>query len=162
MNQPICVVVGPTASGKSELAIALAQRVPHGFPSGEVINADSMQLYRGMDIGTAKLGEHERGGVRHHLLDVLDVTAAASVAEFQAWARDAIADCHERGVLPILVGGSSLYIRAVIDRLEFPGTDADVRAKWAAQLAAQGSEELHAVLARRDPEAAASILPSNG
>jgi tRNA dimethylallyltransferase len=162
VNQPICVVVGPTASGKSELAIALARRAPDGSRPGEVINADSMQLYRGMDIGTAKLAVHERGGVRHHLLDVLEVTAAPSVAEFQAWARDAIADCRQRGVLPIVVGGSSLYVRAVIDRLDFPGTDADLRAKWAAELASRGPADLHATLAARDPEAAASILPSNG
>lgn len=162
MSQPIGVVVGPTASGKSELAIALARRFAERGTPGEIINADSMQLYRGMDIGTAKLGAHERGGVPHHLLDVLDVSAAASVAEFQAWARDAIADCHERGVRPILVGGSSLYVRAVIDRLDFPGTDAEVRARWTAELAAQGPEALHALLARRDSEAAASILPSNG
>ena len=153
----VLVIVGPTASGKSDLAIALAQRL-----SGEVINADSMQLYRGMDIGTAKLPEDERGGVAHHLLDVLDVTETASVAEFQALARDAIADCHERGVLPIVVGGSSLYVRAVIDNLEFPGTDADVRARWAAELDKRGPEALHGELAARDPDAAASILPSNG
>ena len=151
------VVLGPTASGKSELAIQLAQRI-----GGEVINADAMQLYRGMDIGTAKVPEPDRSGVTHHLLDVLDVKETASVAEFQALARAAIADCQARGVTPIVVGGSSLYIRAVIDRLEFPGTDAELRARWESELDARGAEALHAILAERDPEAAAQILPSNG
>lgn len=153
----VLVVVGPTASGKSELAVSLARQV-----KGEIVNADSMQLYRGMDIGTAKLPDAERHGVRHHLLDVLDVTAPASVAEFQGWAREAITDCHARDVLPIVVGGSSLYVRAVIDRLEFPGTEPDVRARWAAELAARGPTALHAELRQRDPAAAAAILPSNG
>jgi tRNA dimethylallyltransferase len=153
----VVVVVGPTASGKSDLAIALGSRL-----SGEIINADSMQLYRGMDVGTAKVPPDERGGVPHHLLDVLDVTKPGSVAEFQRAARAAIDDCQERGVVPIVVGGSSLYVRAVIDPLDFPGTDAAVRARWAEELQVHGSEALHAVLAERDPKAAAQILPSNG
>jgi tRNA dimethylallyltransferase len=152
------VVVGPTASGKSALAVSLCQRLG----AGEVINADSMQLYRGMDVGTAKITVAERAGVPHRLLDVLDVTAPAAVAEFQEWARRAITDCHARGVTPVVVGGSSLYIRAVIDRLEFPGTDTGVRARWEGELHARGPEALHAVLAEQDPKAAAQILPSNG
>ena len=151
-------VVGPTASGKSGLAVELAQRLG----GGEVVNADSMQLYRGMDIGTAKPTVAERSVVPHHLFDVLDVTETASVAEFQTMARDVIADCRDRGVMPIVVGGSALYVRAVFDRLDFPGTDADVRERWTAELGARGSQELHAELARRDPEAAASILSTNG
>ncbi len=151
-------VVGPTASGKSGLAVELARRLG----SAEVVNADSMQLYRGMDIGTAKPTVAERSVVPHHLFDVLDVLDTASVAEFQTLARDVIADCHGRGVTPILVGGSALYVRAVFDRLDFPGTDAGVRERWTAELDARGSEELHAELARRDPEAAASILSTNG
>ena len=150
------MVTGPTASGKSDLAIALAQRL-----GGEVINADSMQLYRGMDIGTAKLSEAEQGGVRHHLLDLLDVLDTASVAEFQGWARNAIHECHQRGVIPIVVGGSSLYIRAIIDQLEFPGTDPRVRARWEARLAELGPEALHFELAWLEPDAAKQILPSN-
>ena len=154
----IVVIVGPTASGKSDLAISVAQRLG----AGEVVNADSMQLYRGMDVGTAKVAPDERGGVPHHLLDVLDVTDPGSVAEFQRLARGVVDDCFGRDATPIVVGGSALYVRAVIDPFEFPGTDAAVRARWAAELEAQGSEALHAVLAERDPDAAAQILPSNG
>lgn len=154
----IVAVVGPTASGKSRLAVELAQRLG----SAEIVNADSMQLYRGMDIGTAKPTPDERSAVPHHLFDVLDVTQTASVAEFQSWAREAIAACHSRGVTPILVGGSALYVRAVLDRLDFPGTDAAVRERWAAELESRGAVALHAELASRDPEAAAIILPSNG
>jgi tRNA dimethylallyltransferase len=153
----IVAVVGPTASGKSSLAVAIAQRLG----SAEIVNADSMQLYRGMDIGTAKPTEAERGGVRHHVFDVLDVTETATVAQFQAWARAAIDDCRARGVTPVLVGGSALYLRAVLDPLEFPGTDPEVRARWTAELAQRGPEALHAELARRDPAAAAQILATN-
>lgn len=152
----VVVVAGPTASGKSDLSVALAERL-----GGEVVNADSMQIYRGMDIGTAKVPVEERRGVRHHVLDLLDVLDSASVAEFQAWARNAIDDCHARGVVPIVVGGSSLYIRAVIDGLEFPGTDPRVRARWEARLAEMGPEALHLELAWLEPEAAKQILPSN-
>jgi len=151
-------VVGPTASGKSRLAVELAQRLG----SAEVLNADSMQLYRGMDIGTAKPTVAERSVVPHHLFDVLDVTETASVAGFQTSAREAIAECHGRGVTPIVVGGSALYVRAVFDHLDFPGTDAGIRERWAAELGSRGPEALHAELARRDPEAAAGILASNG
>lgn len=154
---PVVVVVGPTGVGKSDLAIALARRL-----GGEVVNADAYQLYRGMDIGTAKTPVAERHDVPHHLLDVLDIHAAASVAEFQTAARGVVADCRSRGVVPVVAGGSSLYVRAVIDELDFPGTDPVVRAHWAAELERVGSNELHAELARRDPEAAAVILPSNG
>ena len=158
----VLVIVGPTASGKSALAVELCLRMAAAGRPAEVVNADSMQLYRGMDVGTAKITEPERRGVRHHLLDVLDVSEPGSVAEFQRLARAAIADCHARGVTPVVVGGSSLYVRAVIDRLDFPGTDADVRGRWEAELAARGAEALHALLAERDPDAAAQILPSNG
>jgi len=153
----VVTVVGPTASGKSSLAVALAQRLG----DAEIVNADSMQLYRGMDIGTAKPSVAERAGVPHHLFDVLDVTESAAVAEFQTWARAAIADCHRRGITPIVVGGSALYVRAVLDRLDFPGTDPEVRDRWKAELAARGADALHAELAERDPAAAAQILPTN-
>lgn len=153
----IVTIVGPTASGKSSLSVAVAQRLG----SAEIVNADSMQLYRGMDIGTAKSPVAERAGIPHHLLEVLDVTETASVAEFQALAREAIADCHSRGVTPIVVGGSALYVRAIVDRLDFPGTDPQVRQRWAAELASRGADALHAELARRDPAAAAQITPSN-
>lgn len=153
---------GPTASGKSSLAVDLALRLAdHGRPA-EVVNADSMLVYRGMDIGTAKPTEAERRGVRHHLVDIMDVTQSASVADFQRLARAAIADCHARGVVPIVVGGSALYMRAILDEFEFPGTDATVRARWEAELASRGPEALHADLAARDPAVAAGILPGNG
>ena len=154
---PIVAVVGPTAVGKSDLAVALAQRL-----GGDVVNTDSMQLYRGMDVGTAKLPLAERRGVRHHLLDVLEVTQSASVAEFQRWARDTITDCRARGVVPVLVGGSALYTRAVLDRFEFPGTDPEVRARHEQRLAEVGPEALHRHLAQVDPDAASRIFPSNG
>jgi tRNA dimethylallyltransferase len=153
----VIAVVGPTAAGKSDLGVALAQAL-----NGEVVNADSMQLYRGMDIGTAKLTAEERRGVPHHLLDIWDVTEAASVAEYQRLARVEIDRLHAAGRIPVLVGGSGLYVRAAIDALEFPGTDPDVRARLEAELAADGTGPLHARLAAVDPEAARAILPSNG
>jgi tRNA dimethylallyltransferase len=150
-------VVGPTAVGKSDLAVALALEL-----DGEVVNADSMQLYRGMDIGTAKLTHAERVGVPHHLLDVLDVREEANVAAYQAAARAAVADVQARGHVPILVGGSGLYVAAVVSGLDFPGTDATVRARLEAELAEQGPAALHSRLSKLDPPAAASILASNG
>ena len=121
-----------------------------------------MALYRGMDIGTAKPTSAERAAVRHHLMDVLDIEDDATVAEFQTMARSAIADCRRRVVIPILVGGSALYVRAVVDRFEFPGTDPGLRAALESDLADLGPEALHRRLAERDPEAAAAIMPGNG
>ncbi|PBC85468.1 tRNA dimethylallyltransferase [Streptomyces sp. 2224.1] len=153
----VIAVVGPTAAGKSDLGVALAQHV-----GGEVINADSMQLYRGMDIGTAKLTPEEQQGVPHRLLDIWDVTCAASVAEYQRLARAEIDRLLAEGRTPVLVGGSGLYVRGAIDALDFPGTDPDVRARLEAELAARGSGPLHARLAAADPEAGRAILASNG
>ncbi|MFI1962565.1 tRNA (adenosine(37)-N6)-dimethylallyltransferase MiaA [Streptomyces pathocidini] len=153
----VIAVVGPTAAGKSDLGVALAQRF-----GGEVVNADSMQLYRGMDIGTAKLTPGERQGVPHHLLDIWDVTRTASVAEYQRLARVELDRLLAAGRTPILVGGSGLYVRGAIDALEFPGTDPEVRARLEAELTERGSGVLHARLAEADPEAARAILPSNG
>jgi tRNA dimethylallyltransferase len=150
-------VVGPTAVGKSDLALALAQVL-----DGEVVNADSMQLYRGMDIGTAKLSHAERRGVPHHLLDVLDVREDANVAAYQESALEAVAAIRARGRVPILVGGSGLYVAAVVSGLDFPGTDPVVRARLEAELEAVGPGELHRRLADLDPASAAAILPSNG
>ncbi len=150
-------LVGPTASGKSDLSLDLAEAL-----GGEVVNTDSMQIYRGMDIGTAKLPVDERRGVVHHLLDVLEVTEPATVAEFQRWARDVIDDCRSRSVVPILVGGSALYTRAILDRFEFPGTDAEVRAALEVELAEIGPEALHTRLSSLDPAAAERIIPNNG
>ncbi|MCW2899327.1 MAG: tRNA delta(2)-isopentenylpyrophosphate transferase [Streptosporangiaceae bacterium] len=153
----IIAVVGPTAAGKSDLAVELALRT-----GGEALNTDSMQLYRGMDIGTAKLATPERRGVPHHLLDLWDVTETASVAEYQRLSREAIAEVSGRGHVPVLVGGSGLYVRAALDDLEFPGTDPAVRARLEAELATRGTEILYARLRDQDPEAACAILPSNG
>jgi tRNA dimethylallyltransferase len=154
---PVVAVVGPTATGKTALAVALARRL-----GGEVVNADSMQLYRGMDIGTAKPTVEERGGVPHHLLDVWHVRQAASVAEYAREAREVIDRLRRAGVLPLLVGGSGLYVRAVLDDLDLPGTDPTVRARLEQELAAEGPAALHSRLAAVDPEAAAAVLPTNG
>jgi tRNA dimethylallyltransferase len=153
----LIAIVGATATGKSDLAVDLALAL-----DGEVINADSMQLYRSMDIGTAKLTEAERRGVPHHLLDVWDVTKTASVAEYQDLAADAIADIEGRGKIPVLVGGSGLYIRAALGDLDFPGTDERIRERLEAELAAGGTLPLYRRLTEADPVAAAAILPSNG
>ena len=154
---PVVAVVGATASGKTGLSLDLAERL-----DGEVVNTDAMQQYAGMDVGTAKLPVAERRGIAHHLLDLLEVTEPASVAVFQQQARAVIAELRDRGVTPVLVGGSALYTRAVLDHFDFPGTDEEVRSRWEAELARVGSPALHAALAERDPEAAAAILPDNG
>jgi tRNA dimethylallyltransferase len=154
---PVVAVVGPTATGKTALAVALAHRL-----GGEVVNADSMQLYRGMDIGTAKPSRAERDGVPHHLLDLWHVREPASVAEYRQRARAEVDRLRAAGVVPLLVGGSGLYVRAVLDELDFPGTDPVVRARLSGELAAEGSAALHARLGTLDPAAAAAILPSNG
>lgn len=151
------VVLGPTATGKSDLGVDLALRL-----GGEVINADALQLYRGMDIGTAKLPPGDRRGVPHRLLDVLEVTEAASVAAYQRQARAQVEELLAAGRVPVLVGGSGLYLNAVLDDLTFPGTDPTVRARLEAELAVQGPERLHRRLAELDPPAAAAVLVSNG
>ncbi|HEY0451313.1 tRNA (adenosine(37)-N6)-dimethylallyltransferase MiaA [Actinophytocola sp.] len=150
-------IVGPTATGKSQLGIALAAAL-----GGEIVNTDAMQLYRGMDIGTAKVTADERRGVPHHLLDVLDVTETASVAAYQRDARATVERLLEKGRVPILVGGSGLYVRAILDDLEFPGTDPEIRTRLEDELARVGAEALHARLTLQDPLAATAILPSNG
>ena len=154
---PIVAIVGPTASGKTSLSLDLAEAL-----GGEVVNTDAMQVYRGMDIGTAKLPLAERRGIPHHLLDTLDVRDPATVAEFQGWARAAIGSLRERGVTPVLVGGSALYTRAILDRFEFPGTDPAVRGRLEAELAEVGSPALHARLRELDPVAAERIEVENG
>ena len=146
---PVIAVVGPTGSGKSDLAVNLALEL-----GGEVINADAMQFYRGMDIGTAKITMPERKGVPHHLLDTLDVTQEASVSDFQQQAREAIADIHSRGRRAILAGGSGLYVRAALDVLEFPGTDPSLRARLESEHAEAGTEALLERLRSVDPDSA--------
>lgn len=153
-DTPLIAVVGATATGKSDLAIALARQL-----DGEVINADALQLYRGMDIGTAKVTPDERAGVPHHLLDVLEVTEEASVSAYQRDAREAIAAIRSRRRTPILVGGSGLYVRAVLDDIEFPPTDAALRERLEQRIAQEGTEALHRELAASDPEAAGIIGP---
>jgi tRNA dimethylallyltransferase len=157
MSPRVIAVVGPTATGKSNLAVELACRL-----GGEVVNADAMQLYRGMDIGTAKLPPAARRGVRHHLIDVLDVTETASVAAYQRDARRIVEQLLTAGQVPVLTGGSGLYVRAVLDELDFPGTKPEIRAELEAELSEYGAPALHEQLQRLDPVAAGQILPSNG
>jgi tRNA dimethylallyltransferase len=157
-SRPVVVaVVGATATGKSELAVALAERL-----GGEVVNTDSMQLYRGMDVGTAKLPAGQRRGVAHHLLDVWDVRTPASVATYQAMAEGVLARLAASGRAAVLVGGSGLYVRAALGDLHFPGTDPVVRSRLEGELLAEGPAALHRRLAAVDPEAAGRILPGNG
>ena len=155
------VLVGPTAAGKSSLAAALVRRYDVEERRAEIVNADSMLVYRGMDIGTAKPSEAERAEIPHHMIDLLDVTENATVAEFQQLARQAIADCIARNSIPVVVGGSALYVRAIIDDFDFPGTDPAVRARLEHELSTQGAERLHRRLSEADPVAATRILPGN-
>ena len=154
---PVVAVVGPTASGKTDLSLDLAERL-----GGEIVNTDAMQVYRGMDIGTAKLPPAQRRSIPHHLLDTLSVRDPATVAEFQGWAREVIDDLRGRGSSPVLVGGSALYTRAILDRFEFPGTDAGIRRELEEELERVGSGALHLRLQGLDPEAAGRIIPGNG
>ena len=153
---PLIAVVGPTATGKSELALRICEAL-----HGEVVNADALQLYRGLDIGTAKLSEPERRGIRHHQLDVLEVTQEASVAAYQRQSRADVAAIRGRGGLPVLVGGSGLYVRAALDDLRIPPMDPEVRARWDERARAEGPGALYAVLRDRDPVAADAIEPGN-
>ncbi|OJX77223.1 MAG: tRNA (adenosine(37)-N6)-dimethylallyltransferase MiaA [Leifsonia sp. 71-9] len=155
-------IVGPTGTGKTDLSLALAERLRDRGQAAEVVNADAMQLYRGMDIGTAKIRPAEWRGVPHHLFDVLDVTEEATVARYQPEARAAIEVIQGRGAVPILVGGSGLYVSSVIFDFRFPGTDPVLRARLEAELAEQGPGMLFRRLAEVDPEAAARIGSSNG
>ncbi|MDQ1180169.1 tRNA dimethylallyltransferase [Rhodococcus sp. SORGH_AS 301] len=150
-------VIGPTATGKSALALDLAERL-----GGHIVNIDAMQQYRGMDIGTAKTPVAERRGIPHHRLDVLDVTETATVAAYQDAAVREIEELLEQSVVPVVVGGSMMYVQALLDRWQFPATDAAVRAELEARLAAEGVAALHRALAESDPAAAASILPTDG
>lgn len=153
----VVAIVGPTASGKSALAMDVAELI-----NGEIIGTDSMQAYRGMDIGTASPSEADRARVRHHMVDVWDIDRAVTVVEFRDRARAAIEDVHSRGKVPVVVGGSGLYVRAVLEEMDFPGTNPKVRGYWESELASKGASALHALLAERDPDAAAAIEPGNG
>lgn len=158
---PLVAVVGLTASGKSGFSLQLAAALGERGVACEIISADAFQLYRGMDIGTAKVSVQERGGIPHHLLDVLELEEKASVAAYQRSCRQVINEIRAREALPILVGGSGLYVRAVLDKIEFPGTDSGIRAQLEAQAAQLGIEKMHQRLAEVDPESAARIVPAN-
>lgn len=153
----VLAIVGPTASGKSDMAIILAEEL-----GGEVVSADAMQVYQGMDIGTAKVPVGGRRGIPHHLIDILDPVEESSAADIQRRGRLAIDEIRSAGRVPIVAGGSGLYISALLDDLEFGGTDRQIRSRLEDDLAAMGPEELHAQLSRIDPAAAGAILPSNG
>lgn len=153
----IIAIVGPTAVGKSDLAIDLAEMI-----EAEIVSADSMQVYVGMDIGTAKVTEADRRGVPHHMIDVWDPGHDVSVVEFRDRAREAIEDIEGRGRPVIIVGGSWQYVQAILDELDFPGTDPQVRARLEAELAEHGAAAMHARLAALDAVAAQAILPTNG
>ena len=156
MSRPIAVI-GPTGTGKSQLALALAE-----YLGGEIVNADAMQQYRGMNMGPAKVDIADRRGIPHHQLDVLDVTETATVARYQQAAVADVEAIAARGVIPVIVGGSMLYIQSLLDDWEFPATDAAVRARWEARLSDRGPAALHTELASRDPVAAAAILITDG
>ncbi|HTY27253.1 MAG TPA: tRNA (adenosine(37)-N6)-dimethylallyltransferase MiaA [Mycobacterium sp.] len=154
--RPIAVI-GPTGTGKTQLALEMAERL-----GGEIVNADAMQQYRGMDIGTAKLSPAERHGIPHHQLDVLDITETATVARYQQAAVADVEAIAARGAVPVIVGGSMMYIQSLLDDWAFPATDPQVRARWEQRLAEIGVAALHTELAGLDPAAAAAILATDG
>ena len=156
MVSPLIIICGPTATGKSDLAIGVAQKY-----NGEIVNADSMQLYRGMDIGTAKVTFSERRDIPHHLLDILEVTETASVAQYQELARDRIDEIRNRDKAAIVVGGTGLYIKSILDEMNFPDTDPAIRKKLEEEGETFGTAELYSRLRLLDPEAAAAIEPAN-
>ena len=158
---PLVALVGATGTGKSDLALSVARELGESGVAAEIVNADAMQLYRGMDIGTAKVPEGQRWGIPHHVFDIWEVTREASVADYQSIARAAIRDVQSRGAVPLLVGGSGLYVSAVLYEFEFPGTDPAVRACLEERLEQEGIEALLAELATKDPLAAAAIDPKN-
>lgn len=156
------VLVGPTAVGKTSLSLEVAQVLANDFGTTcEIVNADSMQLYRGMDIGTAKIALHERQGITHHMIDVLDITESASVSDYQSRAREVITQIHERGHFAIVVGGSGLFVQALLDDMQFPGSDPQVRDSLMAQVEEFGVAQMYQRLANLASEAAANILPTN-
>jgi tRNA dimethylallyltransferase len=162
MPAQLIAIVGSTGTGKSELAIRIAETIRDEGSSAEIVNADAMQLYRGMDIGTAKLPSKERRGIEHHLIDVLDVTQESTAAEYQKLARAKILEIQSNGAVPILVGGSMLYVAAVLNNFEFPVRDKDLRAQLEQQLLELGPEAMHQKLAEIDGVAASRIDPENG
>jgi tRNA dimethylallyltransferase len=162
MPAQLIAIVGSTGTGKSELAISIAEALREEGSVSEIVNADAMQLYRGMDIGTAKLPFSERRGIEHHLIDVLDVTEESTAAEYQKLARAKILEIQSRGAIPILVGGSMLYLAAVLNNFEFPVRDKDLRAQLEQELLDTGPAAMHQKLAELDSIAASRIDPENG
>jgi len=158
----LIAIVGPTGAGKSDLALQIAEHVIMAGGKAEIINSDSMQFYRGMNIGTAKLSLDERNGIQHHLIDWLDITDESTAAEFQNAARPLIENLQSQGIVPILVGGSMLYVAAVLNRFEFPARDETLRAQLEQDLIDVGPHELHRRLQAIDPIAASRIIPENG
>ena len=158
---PLVAVVGATGTGKTGCAVGIAQHLATQGVSAEIVNADAMQLYRGMDIGTAKASARERGGIEHHLLDVWEVSREASVADYQSMARAKIVGLQARGIIPILVGGSGLYVSSVLYEFEFPGTDPALREELEKRLESEGREALVRELATHDPLAAVAIDSRN-
>lgn len=162
MQPKLIAVVGPTGAGKSDLAIAIAKQIIAASGKAEIVNCDSMQFYKGMDIGTAKLSVAEREGIPHHLIDWLEITDESTAAEYQAVARPLIEKLQANEVVPIMVGGSMLYIAAVLNNFEFPARDEQLRAKLEADLIEFGPHEMHRRLKEIDPVAASRIIPENG
>lgn len=162
MQSKLIAVVGPTGAGKSDLGLRLAQQIIAAGGKAEIVNSDSMQFYRGMDIGTAKLSLPERLGINHHLIDWLDITDESTAAEYQAVARPLIENLQAQGIVPILVGGSMLYVAAVLNNFEFPARDAQLREQLEQQLDELGPHEMHRRLKEIDPVAASRIIPENG
>ncbi len=158
----LMAVVGPTGAGKSALAIAVAKHIISKGGKAEILNCDSMQFYKGMDVGTAKLAIHERQGIKHHLFDFLEITDESTAAEYQQIARPLILELQAQGITPILVGGSMLYVAAVLNMFEFPARDEVLRAKLEQDLIDLGPHEMHRRLKALDPVAASRIIPENG
>lgn len=162
MQSKLIAVVGPTGAGKSDLGLQIAQQITAAGGKAEIVNSDSMQFYRGMDIGTAKLSLPERLGIKHHLIDWLDITDESTAAEYQAEARSLIENLQSQGIVPILVGGSMLYVAAVLNNFEFPARDAKLRLQLEQELEELGPHEMHRKLKAIDPVAASRIIPENG
>jgi tRNA dimethylallyltransferase len=162
MQSKLIAVVGPTGAGKSDLGLQIAQQIIAAGGKAEIVNSDSMQFYRGMDIGTAKLSLPERLGIKHHLIDWLDITDESTAAEYQAEARPLIENLQSQGIVPILVGGSMLYVAAVLNNFEFPARDAKLRLQLEQELEELGPHEMHRKLKAIDPVAASRIIPENG
>lgn len=162
MTINLIAVVGPTGTGKSDLGLHIAEQIISHGGKAEIVNTDSMQFYRGMDIGTAKLSLQERRGIEHHMLDVLEIQDESTAAEYQAQVRPLILNLQASGITPILVGGSMLYIAAALNTFDFPERDESIRAELESELAMFGSHALHRKLAELDPLAASRIDPENG